>query len=81
MPGFDGTGPFGKGPYTGRGLGYCGRRINLYRNKPKIVEQTDKIKSELESKLENRTFGLERGLGRGPCGGGRAFRRGRGRNW
>ena len=23
MPGFDGTGPSGKGPLTGRGLGYC----------------------------------------------------------
>jgi hypothetical protein len=23
MPGFDGTGPFGQGPMTGRGLGFC----------------------------------------------------------
>ncbi len=23
MPGFDGTGPFGLGPMTGRGRGYC----------------------------------------------------------
>lgn len=23
MPGFDGTGPRGKGPLTGRGMGYC----------------------------------------------------------
>ncbi|MHC1626138.1 MAG: DUF5320 domain-containing protein [Methanoculleaceae archaeon] len=23
MPGFDGTGPLGLGPRTGRGLGYC----------------------------------------------------------
>lgn len=23
MPGFDGTGPRGQGPLTGRGLGYC----------------------------------------------------------
>ena len=23
MPNFDGTGPSGKGPLTGRGLGYC----------------------------------------------------------
>ena len=30
MPGFDKTGPDGKGPQTGRGLGHCGdtRRIN-----------------------------------------------------
>ncbi|MCK4391184.1 MAG: DUF5320 domain-containing protein [Desulfobacterales bacterium] len=24
MPGFDGTGPFGEGPMTGGGFGYCG---------------------------------------------------------
>jgi hypothetical protein len=23
MPGFDGTGPAGRGPFTGRGEGYC----------------------------------------------------------
>ncbi len=23
MPGFDGTGPMGQGPMTGRGMGYC----------------------------------------------------------
>ena len=23
MPGFDGTGPRGMGPFTGRGMGYC----------------------------------------------------------
>ena len=23
MPGFDGTGPMGTGPMTGRGMGYC----------------------------------------------------------
>ena len=23
MPGFDGTGPFGQGPMTGKGRGYC----------------------------------------------------------
>ena len=27
MPGFDGTGPRGKGPLTGRGLGRCFRNI------------------------------------------------------
>lgn len=25
MPGFDGTGPRGRGPMTGRGMGSCGR--------------------------------------------------------
>ncbi len=27
MPGFDGTGPDGRGPMTGRGLGPCGRGL------------------------------------------------------
>lgn len=31
MPGFDGTGPRGCGPRTGRGLGYCGAG---YRHRP-----------------------------------------------
>ncbi len=29
MPKFDGTGPQGMGPMTGRGLGPCGGRIKL----------------------------------------------------
>lgn len=27
MPGFDGTGPRGEGPFTGRGEGYCVMRL------------------------------------------------------
>ena len=27
MPGFDGTGPDGEGPFTGRGEGYCAMRL------------------------------------------------------
>jgi len=27
MPGFDGTGPMGLGPMTGRGMGYCAVRL------------------------------------------------------
>lgn len=27
MPGLDGTGPFGLGPMTGRGMGYCVMRM------------------------------------------------------
>ena len=38
MPGFDGTGPQGRGPLTGRGRGYCnpwGIRTGLQRNFPR----------------------------------------------
>jgi hypothetical protein len=31
MPGFDGTGPLGYGPLTGRGLGPCGRGLAFRR--------------------------------------------------
>jgi len=31
MPYRDGTGPFGEGPLTGRGLGNCGRTTDRYR--------------------------------------------------
>lgn len=31
MPGFDGTGPRGRGPLTGRGLGPCGRGFGFGR--------------------------------------------------
>jgi|YelNatPaOPRAMG01_1025707.scaffolds.fasta_scaffold465896_1 hypothetical protein len=27
MPGFDGTGPLGQGPFTGGGRGYCALRL------------------------------------------------------
>lgn len=32
MPGFDGTGPRGEGPLTGRGLGPCGRGLGWRRS-------------------------------------------------
>jgi hypothetical protein len=34
MPGFDGTGPRGQGPMTGRGQGYCAVRIPDYGQAP-----------------------------------------------
>ena len=39
MPNRDGTGPFGKGPRTGRGLGKCklrGKTSNIGKNIPKM---------------------------------------------
>ncbi len=49
MPGFDGTGPLGRGPMTGRGLGRCrgfGRRIP-FRMMSK-EEEVKLLKEELE---------------------------------
>jgi len=35
MPGFDGTGPEGRGPLTGRGFGYCVMPTKDYNNIPR----------------------------------------------
>lgn len=32
MPGFNGTGPRGQGPMTGRGMGYCAMPVLPYVN-------------------------------------------------
>lgn len=55
MPGFDGTGPRGQGPFTGRGMGYCvikldSKDVENQRNKGKEV------------------FDMPRGDGTGPMG-------------
>jgi len=34
MPGFDGTGPAGQGPLTGRGMGYCVMPLGENTNNP-----------------------------------------------
>lgn len=37
MPGFDGTGPRGLGPLTGRGLGRCGKTIGRMTGNRRIT--------------------------------------------
>ena len=57
MPGIDGTGPFGQGTLTGRGLGRCGmgirsgfgRGLGLRRQ---VVLTQDEEKKILEAELE-----------------------------
>lgn len=55
MPRFDGTGPLGKGPRTGRGFGPCAddesNQINSDLNK--ILEKLESIEKRLE-KVENK---------------------------
>jgi len=62
MPGFDGTGPLGRGPMTGRGLGNC------------VVskEQLEKLRKSNLAQVPGRGFG---GGGRGRFGTGRMFGR------
>jgi len=63
MPFMDGTGPWGEGPMTGRGMGYCAGYA-----RPGYPPATGR-----------RWFGLGRGFGRGLGRGlGRGFGRGRG---
>jgi len=56
MPRFDGTGPMGNGPGTGRGLGYC--NPNRMLNGPE-APQTGQLSGY------GRGMGLRRGPGRG----------------
>ncbi|MBW1732598.1 MAG: DUF5320 domain-containing protein [Deltaproteobacteria bacterium] len=60
MPRFDGTGPIGNGPSTGRGLGYC--NPNRMMNGPE-GPQTGQFPGH------GRGMGLRMGLGRGQAGG------------
>lgn len=55
MPGFDGTGPSGKGPFTGKGMGYC-------------VVQMDDEDGKRKIKGEKEVNYMPRGDGTGPAG-------------
>ena len=37
MPGFDGTGPRGRGPLTGRGRGICGRLFTNMKGNRRVI--------------------------------------------
>ncbi|PWR73633.1 DUF5320 domain-containing protein [Methanospirillum stamsii] len=78
MPGFDGTGPQGRGPMTGRGFGNCrpayqqarvpatpsGENQNVMTNENAPVYQSP-------AQGQAPVYGL--GRGGIPCGGGRGF--------
>jgi hypothetical protein len=74
MPGFDGTGPEGRGPRTGRGLGKC--------NPDNTNPNTDTAEND-DFPPYGRGRGYGRGNGRGPAGRGRGrgFGFGRGGRW
>ena len=68
MPGFDGTGPLGQGPGTGRGMGPCGAGVrNPWFN--------------WAAGFGRRWFGRGFGFGRRWFGRGRGGRFGRGRGF
>ena len=68
MPGFDGTGPMGYGPLTGRGLGPCGcgrgrgfgfrRQVTLTKDEEKKIleeelKEIDLEKQEVSKRLKS----------------------------
>jgi hypothetical protein len=59
MPRFDGRGPFGYGPMTGRGMGPCGcfgRRFFSRKDEEEILkEEAENLKQELEAVQERLT--------------------------
>lgn len=57
MPGFDGTGPLGKGSLSGKGLGYCVVKLNS-------------TTAELDEEKRKGVFDMPRGDGTGPMGSG-----------
>ena len=82
MPGFDGTGPQGRGPMTGRAFGKC-RPVYQAERQPVVFSG----ESPLPVQSENVPVSIPPvqgqtpvyGVGRGgiPCGGGRGFAYGR----
>lgn len=65
MPGFNQTGPMGKGPLTGRGRGRC------VANRPELGAEIP------ETAVMGRGMGYGYGFGRGAAGGWRGYRFGR----
>lgn len=73
MPGFDGTGPRGRGPMTGRGMGYC-----VFRQSPDKPDQIEGLaglqgmpvqysnRNLIED--EGEVMDMPRGDGTGPVG-------------
>ncbi|MBN1851015.1 MAG: DUF5320 domain-containing protein [Deltaproteobacteria bacterium] len=64
MPGFDGTGPLGMGPLTGRGRGYCIVKIEENSepmlNTTRIQNQSDSLQSLWENPSKEKRKGVTR---------------------
>ena len=61
MSGYDGTGPRGRGPFTGRGMGFCAMSKEEYEKLKK--EHPEDFPETYEEYLRN--FGRGFGWGRG----------------
>ncbi|MBN1166143.1 MAG: DUF5320 domain-containing protein [Methanospirillaceae archaeon] len=86
MPGYNGTGPLGRGPMTGRGLGYCqtgyfrgGQRAPVTGNETiGTADEPAQMREQPVMPQYPGNFSPVYGLGRGgmPRGCGRGFGRG-----
>ena len=60
MPGFNGTGPHGKGPMTGRGMGYCAIPLSTQEEELDCLrKRAEVMRGELEQ-VEVRIRTLEK---------------------
>lgn len=59
MPGFDGTGPNGNGPMTGRGMGHCVIPLNNPEQELGFLKNQVQALSEYLKKIKNRMSELE----------------------
>ena len=60
MPGFDGTGPHGKGPMTGRGMGCCAIPLSTQKEELDYLrKRAEVMRGELEQ-IEVRIRTLEK---------------------
>jgi len=59
MPNFDGTGPDGKGPMTGRGSGYCVVPLNTTAQELDFLKNQKKSLLKQINILESRIANLE----------------------
>lgn len=59
MPNFNGTGPGGKGPMTGRGRGYCIIPLNTNREELDFLKNQEKALREQLRNVKTRVKVLE----------------------
>jgi hypothetical protein len=59
MPNFDGTGPSGKGPMTGRGRGYCVVSVNNPEQELALLQNQARVLQEQLKQIRTRIKGIK----------------------
>jgi len=68
MPNFDGTGPLGKGPFTGRGQGFCVEEFSEDSSLPEHDMKPEEGGKEPSRNTKKEVTPMPRGDGTGPAG-------------